>query len=509
MTKVDKIREVRYLRFVEGVPIREICRRVKLARNTVKRIIRSNQTEFTYRRTNTLKPVTGRVWELVRGWIKEDLKKRKKYRRTASRIFEILRNQHGFTGSYVTVSKMVRDIRAEENGVYKEAYIPLIFAPGEAFQFDWGEVYAKINGEDVKLQLAVVVLCHSRHFYLRAYRCQKQEMMLDAQGRAFDYFGGVCKRGIYDNMRTAVKKILKGHRRNLQENFIRFSSHYLFEASFCSPAKGNEKGQVENKVGYVRRNFFVPTPSYSSLSELNDRLVSFCTGHSRTKKHPDFPDKTRYEVYEKERATLIQLPAYDFECSRIRHATVTPLCTAAFDNNKYSVPFKFTGKIVLVKGGSEEVSIVYEGEEIARHKRLYGRMQQSLNPYHYLSVLARKPGALRNGLPFKNWSLPNIFKEYRQLLGEKYEDAELYFVRTLILLKNWPLTEVTEAIKKAIAMGILGDSYILRLLRQKDEPVTENEYLPLKTELGRYRARQRRPDYYDEILRFSKEVKNG
>lgn len=507
MTRVDKIKEVRRLRFVEGVPIREICRRVQLARNTVKRIIRSEQTEFTYQRTNVFQPVTGGIRDTVREWIKEDLTKKKKLRRTATRIFDILQNEHGFAGSYVTISKMVREMRQAEKEPYKEAYIPLIFAPGEAFQFDWGEVSAYINGELITLQLAVVVLCHSRHFYLRAYRCQKQELMLDAQQKAFEHFGGACKRGIYDNLRTAVKKILKGHRRNLHEKFIRFCSHYLFESQFCSPAKGNEKGRVENKVGYIRRNFFVPTPRYNSLSELNDRLLSFCIGRSRASRHPEFKDQTCYEVYEKERESLISLPAYNFECSRTQHATVTPLCTATFDNNRYSVPLEFKDKIVMVKGGAEEVSIVYDGKEIARHSRLYGFMQQSLDPYHYLSVLARKPGAFRNGLPFRNWPLPTIFSEYRQLLSEKYENSDLYFVRTLILLKDWPLAEVVEAIRKAVAMGILGDSYILRLLRQRDEPAASNESISIRMELEQYSAKQREPGYYDEILRFGKEVK--
>jgi transposase len=508
MTKVDKIKEVRQLRFVEGVPIREICRRVQLARNTVKRILRSNKTEYTYQRTNTYQPVTGSIQNIVKEWIKEDLAKKKKHRRTATRIFEILRNEHGYVGSYVAIAKKVREIRNEEKKPDNEAYIPLIFSPGEAFQFDWGEMPAYINGELVTLQLAVILLCHSRHFYLRAYRCQKQELMLDAQQRAFEYFGGVCKRGIYDNLTTAVKKILKGHHRNLQEKFIRFCSHYLFEPNFCSPAKGNEKGRVENKIGYVRRNFFIPIPSYNSIEELNDRLISFSIGQSRAKKHPELRDKTCYEVYEKERDVLIQLPGYNFECSRTQHATVTPLCTAAFDNNKYSVPLEFKDKIVLVKGGAEEVSLVYDGKEIARHKRLYGVMQHSLNPYHYLSVLARKPGAFRNGLPFRNWSLPAIFNEYRQLLSEKYADSDLYFAKTLVLLKDWPLLEVIEAIKKSISLGILGDSYILRLLRQKDDPVVEKEYISIRIELERYTAKQREPDYYDEVLRFRKEVKS-
>lgn len=508
MTKVDKIKEVRLLRFVEGVPIREICRRVQLARNTVKRILRSNQTEFTYQRSNKYQPITGSIRDIVKEWIKEDLTKKKKYRRTAARTFEILRNEHGYKGSYVTIAKIVREIRNEEKKPDKEAYIPLIFSSGEAFQFDWGEMPAYINGELVTLQLAVVVLCHSRHFYSRTYRCQKQELMLDAQQRAFEYFGGTCKRGIYDNLTTAVKKILKGHHRNLQDKFVRFCSHYLFEPQFCSPAKGNEKGRVESKIGCVRRNFFIPIPRYNSIEELNDRLLSFSIGWSRAKKHPESQDKTCYEVYEKERDNLIQLPGYNFECSRTQHATVTPLCTAAFDNNKYSVPLEFKDKIVLVKGGAEEVSLVYDGKEIARHKRLYGFMQQSLNPYHYLSVLARKPGAFRNGLPFRNWALPAIFKEYRQLLSEKYEDADLYFAKTLVLLNDWPLLEVIEAIKKAISLGILGDSYILRLLRQKDDPVVEKEYIAIRIELERYTAKQREPDYYDEVLRFGKEVKN-
>jgi len=135
-------------------------------------------------------------------------------------------------------------------------------------------------------------------------------------------------------------------------------------------------------------------------------------------------------------------------------------------------------------------------------------MQQSLDPYHYLSVLVRKPGAFRNGLPFRNWPLPTFFSEYRQLLSEKYENSDLYFVRTLILLKDWPLIEVVDAIRKAVAMGILGDSYILRLLRQRDEPAVENESISIRMELDRYSAKQREPGYYDEILRSGKEVKN-
>lgn len=502
MTKVDKIKEVRQLRYVGGLPIREIMRRMKLARNTVRRILRSNATEFTYQREETPQPVTGPIRDILSEWVKEDLGKKKKQRRTAARIYDILKSEHGYTGSYVGIAKCVQELKAAPDNKASEVYIPLIYSPGEAFQFDWGEVEVYINGELTTVQIAVINLCYSRHFYVRAYPCQKQELMLDAHQRAFEYFGGVCKRGIYDNLKTAVKKVLKGRHRNLQERFIQFNSHYLYEPQFCNPARGNEKGQVENLIGYLERNFFIPIPSFSSLEELNSRLISFAISRSRSKPHPEFPDKNCYEIYEKEKDQLIQLPGYNFECCRVQHSIVSPLSTATFDNNRYSVPVEYSGNIVMVKGNAEEVFIIYAGQEIARHKRCFGFNQLILNPYHYLGVLAKKPWAIRNGLPFKDWALPEIFNTYRQLLKEKFADSDVYFARTLVLLKDWPIKEVIEAIQKAISFGILGDSYILSLLKQKTEPEIKTEFITIKIELERYRASQKQPDYYDEILRF-------
>ena len=299
--------------------------------------------------------------------------------------------------------------------------------------------------------------------------------MLDAHRRAFEHLQGVCRRGIYDNLKTAVKNILKGKHRNLQERFVQFSSHYLYEPEFCNPARGNEKGRVENKIGYIRRNFFAPIPHFSSIEELNSRLLSFAEASSRIKTHPEFAEKTCYETYEEEKDKLIELPPYGFDCCRV--STLLYRTRAQFHLTTTDTQFP--------------VSI-----------RSYGHNQQVLNPYHYLGVLARKPGALRDGLPFKNWKLPSVFEEYRILLNDKYPDGDRYFAKTLILLKDWPLMDVVEAVKKAIGLGILGDSYILRLLRQSEHPEGEIEYLSIKIELARYKAKQVPLTHYDRVLRF-------
>ena len=509
MTGVEKIKEVRHLKYLKGLPIKEIVRQTHLSRNTVRRILRSEQTKFTHQRSQWPQPVTGQIRDKIEAWLREDLNQRRKYRRTAWRMYEILRYEHGYRGSYESVQKFVKELKPRISAKAPEVYIPLYYSPGDAFQFDWSEVLVYIKYELTTLQMAVVTLCHSRRFYARAYPCQKQELMLDAQRRAFEHFGGVCRRGIHDNLKAAVKQILKGKHRNLQERFVQFCSHYLYEPEFCNPAKANEKGRVENKIGFLRRNFFSPIAHFNSLDELNGRLLSFAEASSRIKMHPEFPEKTCYEVYEEEKDKLIQLPPYGFDCSRVQHAIVSPTSTVTFDNNRYSVPAEYLGANVLVKGYADDVVVSCDGKEIARHRRLYGcKWQQVLDPYHYLGVLARKPGALRDGLPFKNWRLPSVFEDYRRLLNERYpDDGDRYFAKTLILLKDWPLRDVVEAVTKSTSLGILGDSYILRLLRQRDQPDGETEYLSIKVELARYKARQVPLSHYDRVLRHKvKEV---
>jgi len=500
MTRVDKIKEVRQLGIIQLLPIREIVKRVNLSRNTVRKILRTGLTKLTYQRRPTREPVTGSIKEVLEKWLKEDEKLSRRKRRTARRIYDLLQGEHNYPGSYESIVKMVcklkKNIRAGEN----EVFVPLCYLSGDAFQFDWADVQAEIGGKVTNLYLAVTTLCHSRHFYLRAYECQKQELMLDAQRKAFEHFGGICRRGIYDNLKTAVRKLLKGHHRNLQEKFVRFCSHYLYEPQFCNPASGNEKGRVENKILYIKRNFFTPLTSADSLEELNGRLLSFAIATSRNKEHPNIEGKKCYQIYEEERKSLIELPAYGFECCRMSAAAVSTYSTAFFEYNHYSVPCEYVGKTVFVRGYADEVVITYDGTEIARHRRSYCRKQQMLNPHHYLSILLKKPGALRDGLPFKNWQLPEVFNVYQKMLTEKYDDADRYFVRILLLLKEWPIKEVVGALNKAIELGVLGDSYLVAMLKHGQQPNMLVPPIEIREELSGYRAKQISLKEYDGLL---------
>lgn len=438
----------------------------------------------------------------------EDKPKRKKNKRTAKRIYDILKNEYGYVGSYESIANIVRKLKEKQKELKKEGYIPLIFNPGEAFQFDWGEVEAYVAGKLMKLNLAVVVLCYSRIFFACVYPCQKQEFMLDAHQRAFKYFGGSCERGIYDNLKTAVKAILKGRHKNVSERFKEFCSHWLFEPSFCTPAKGNEKGRVENKVGFIRRNSFVPTIEADTIEEINAGLLEFSLDKAKTMSHPEKTNKTCFEVYEEEKEYLIPLPKFNYECCRVQPTVVSSLSRIFFENNWYSVPCEFINKSVLVKGFVEEIVITETGKEICRHKRIFEKHKQSLDPYHYLGILAKKPGAIQNGLPFKNWDLPPAFDTYRKLLNEKYKDGDINYAKTLILLREWDLESVVNAVKKSIDLGVLGSNYVLNILRNSTETKYEEEHLSIRIELTKYKAPQRPLYEYDRLLRIEpKEVK--
>jgi len=500
MMSVRQIKEVRMMR-QEGLPIRDICRKAGISRNTVRKILRGQQARFSYERQAASQPAQEPIKETIESWVKQDSLEGRKYRRTAKRMYQELRSdKYGYKGSYASVLRCFQEVRNSLNKNPAEVFIPLDFGPGQAAQFDWGEVKAVIGGQLTTLNVGAMQLCKSRKSYARAYPSQKQELLFDVHRRAFEHFGGVPRRVIYDNLKGAVKKILKGNHRKLQERFLEFSSLYLYQADFCNPARGNEKGRIENLIGFIRENFFVPIPKFATLEELNDRLLSFLISVARTKIHPESTDKTRHDVYEQEKGSLIPLPAHGYECCRVTHAAVTSYSTVHFETNQYSVPGEYVGKTVQVKGYADEVAVSFNGAEISRHKRLYSFKQQSLNPYHYLEALSRKPRAFADGLPFKEWQLPEVFQQYRRMLKEKFEDGDRYFVKTLLLVREWPIMEVAEAIRQAIAVHALGDSYVLTILRRLRQPAYEPMLVDIRGDLARYKAKQPPLSSYDDVL---------
>ena len=251
MKGVDTIARIRREFFIRGRSIKEIVRDLHVSRNTVRKVLRSGATALTYEREVQPLPKLGPWRTALDRLLLTNAGKPPRERLTLMRIFEALRGE-GYQGGYDAVRRYARTWRRERQAVVAEAYVPLSFAPGEAYQFDWSHEVVLINGTTVRIKVAHVRLCYSRMLFVRAYPRESQEMVFDAHDRAFAFFKGACQRGIYDNMKTAVETIFVGRERAYNRRFLQMCSHYLVDPVACTPASGWEKGQVENQVGLVR-----------------------------------------------------------------------------------------------------------------------------------------------------------------------------------------------------------------------------------------------------------------
>ena len=227
MLTVETIRKIR-LAAQGGKPIRQIARDIHVSRNTVRKVLRNDVTEFVYDRQHQPRPKLGLYVKILEDLLEADETLVRKRRRSSQVLFELLQ-AHGYEGGYDSVRRYVKAWRVRKRQLSAPVYIPLVFQPGEAFQFDWSEDWANIGGERVKLQVAHIKLSHSRAFLVRAYPLQTHEMLFDAHWHAFRVFGGVPGRGIYDNMKTAVDRVGKGKQRDINARFKAMASHYVFE----------------------------------------------------------------------------------------------------------------------------------------------------------------------------------------------------------------------------------------------------------------------------------------
>ena len=257
MLVVETIGRIRREHLVKGKSIREIARDLKISRNTVRRVLRSGATSFSYEREVQPRPKIGRWKVELDGLLVKNAGTAARERLTLIRLFEELRAL-GYDGGYDAVRRYARAWVRQHAGQTAEVFVPLSFAPGEAYQFDLSHEVVLVNGVTVTLKVAHVRLCHSRMMFVRAYPRETQEMVFDAHERAFAFFKGACTRGIYDNMKTAVEAVFVGKDRQYNRRFLQMCAHHLVDPVACTPASGWEKGQVENQVGLVRERFFTP-----------------------------------------------------------------------------------------------------------------------------------------------------------------------------------------------------------------------------------------------------------
>jgi transposase len=476
MLVVETVAKIRRLHLAEGRSIKAICRELGLSRKVVRKVLRSGATELRYERTRQPLPKLGAWQAELDRLLEENAARSARERLTLIRLFEALRAL-GYEGGYDTVRRHARAWEKARASLPSAAFVPLSFAPGEAYQFDWSHEVVVLGGATVTVKVAHVRLCHSRMMFVRAYPRETQEMVFDAHDRAFAFFRGACTRGIYDNMKTAVDAIFVGKERAYNRRFLQMCSHYLVQPVACTPSSGWEKGQVENQVGLVRERFFAPRLRVKSYDELNALLLDRCVAHARAHRHPEQREQTVWEIFEAERPSLVSY-AGRFDGFHAVPAAVSKTCLVRFDNNKYSVTAGAVGRPVEIRAYAERIEFRQDGRVVGEHRRCFGRDQTIYDPWHYVPVLARKPGALRNGAPFKDWLLPNALERIRRKLGSA-EDGDRQMVDILTTVLSDGLTAVEAACAEALREGVHSADMVLNILaRRRDPPVPAPILIP-------------------------------
>lgn len=467
MLVVETIAKIRRAYFVDRKPIKAICRDLRVSRKVVRKVVRSGATSFHYERQHQplprIDPWRGELDQLL--MLNEA--KAPRERLTFVRIFEELRAQ-GYAGSYDAVRRYARSWQKKQASLSSSAYVPLSFAPGEAYQFDWSYEIVVLAGTTVTVKVAHIRLCHSRMMFVRAYPRESQEMVFDAHDRAFAFFKGACQRGIYDNLKAAVETVFVGKERAYNRRFLQMCSHFLVEPVACTPASGWEKGQVENQVGLVRKRFFSSRLRFKTYNELNAWLLDKCVAYAKAHKHPEFQDRTIWQAFEAERPSLVPYPG-QFDGFHAVPVSISKTCLIRFDNNKYSVMASAVGRPAEVRAYADRIEIRQDGRIIGQHPRSFARNKTVYDPWHYVPVLARKPGALRNGAPFKGWVLPSNLGQVRRRLGAS-DDADRQMVKILTAVLSDGLAAVETACGEALDEGVHSADVILNILARRKDP---------------------------------------
>lgn len=408
-----------------------------------------------------------------------DARRPKRDRRTALKLFGELRAA-GFTGDYSRVTEFIRRWRETGGQAQIKAFVPLRFELGEAFQFDWSEEHLVIGGVWRKIMAAHLKLCASRAFVLQGYPTQSHEMLYDAHTRSFAALGGIPRRGIYDNMKTAVDKVKKGKARVVNTRFAAMASHYLFDPDFCNVASGWEKGVVEKNVQDSRRRIWQDAAKerFGSFTELNLWLLAKCRSLWHELRHAEYGDRTIAEMLEDEQPSLMpMITPFDGYVETL--GKVSSTCLVIEDRNRYSVPCELVGQMVSIRRYPERIDLIAHDAVVATHLRSFDRNQVRYDWQHYISLIERKPGALRNGAPFAD--MPEPLQRLRGLLLKR-EGGDRIMARALAAVPKSGLEAVLVAVELVLESGNPSAEHIENVLnRLKAAPPPE--YVETRLEL--------------------------
>jgi transposase len=469
---MELLGKVRRMHYRDGLSRSEIARRTGLSRNTVKKWLTAPEAvEPRYRRSQAQGKLAPFHAAVVRA-LEADARRPKRDRRTAKALYAELKAQ-GYAGGYTVLTDFIRHWREQAGAnAPTRAFVPLKFELGEAFQFDWSEERLVIGGIWRKLLVAHLKLCASRAFVLVAYPSQSHEMLFDAHTRSFQALGGIPRRGIYDNMKTAVDKVKKGKGRVVNARFSALCSHYLFDPDFCNVASGWEKGVVEKNVQDSRRRIWqeAGTLRFGSFAELNAWLLARCQALWQEVRHPEY-DLSVAEMLEHEQPHLMPMvSAFDGYVEEPGRVSSTCLVTAA--RNHYSVPCELAGKLISKRFYPERIDIVFDEVVMASHPRLFDRGQTHYDWRHYLPLVERKPGVLRNGAPFAQ--MPEPLVRLQRLLLRR-EGGDRVMSQMLAVVPKAGLESVLVAVDLVLESGVVSVEHVLNVIaRLNQAPLPES-----------------------------------
>jgi len=463
MIKVDQKETLRRFYFIKRYSIRQIAEDFHRSRKTVRKAI-ADASVPQYRLTAPKpSPVMGPHLDKVMEWLEEDKSRPVKQRHTAHRIYERLVSEYGFTGAERTVRLHVSRLKPRLN----EMAIPLEFDPGADAQCDWGEAQVCMKGELINAQVLCMKLSYSGKPFVMAFPTQRQEAFFEGQRQAFEWYEGVPARISYDNLTTAVRKVLQGRNREEQDAFIAFRSHYLFESHFATPAQPQEQGRVESLVGYMRRNYFVPVPEVDSFAELNRMLLA------RLQEDDQRPatgkEATIGAAWEAEKPKLLTLPRFPYRCCVSRPVQANRLSLVIFDNHGYSVPVEYGFNMLTLYAYTWRIEIACGDRVIAAHRRRYGKEPDAMEIEHYLPLLARRPGAFPYAKPVRQWEMPEVYRVFYEMLCRNHNgDGVREFIQVLLMGRQVGREMLERAMSRALAENRADSERIRQLITITD-----------------------------------------
>ena len=473
MLKVDQYDLIRTSYRVYGKGVKQIARETGHSKNTIKKVIRGEYTGYRARGRQPF-PVLDPFLDIIDGWLVDDKQRPKKQRHTAVRVYNRLRTEHDFKGAETTVRRYVRQAKQRLGLDGRTVYIPSDPEAGFEAEVDWGGCQAIIGGKETRLKFFCMRSKYSGKHFVRCYPCERQQALFDGHIRAFSFFGGVFPRLIYDNLTTAVQRILRGKKRDLQESYEKFRAYYNFAPVFCNPGKGHEKGGVEGLVGYARRNYMVPIPEADSLEALNEKLLT--SAHAYGDHRIAGREHTVSELYEKEKTHLLALPEA-FSNLETRTGKIDKYSTILVDKNRYSVPSVYAYCKASVVLHVDLVEIFYGSKHIASHHRLFSNNQWSLQPQHYLELIRQRPMAFHSARPIRQWrdAWPDSLERLLALFIKKQGDTKGVkdFIGVLMLYKDHEAPEIEAAIEKALVANTGSSDAVKHILLSDNGQASE------------------------------------